>query len=171
MAESTKHRLAFERYWRMGAGRSIERLHVELQAAGDAPTLRTLYEWSRRYHWQDRILELEREAKRAEDEARVSALAEMYQRQAKEALLLQQKGTEWLAAMAPGDATAEGAIRAVVEGARLERLARGEPSDRKEVQGEIGVNARLASISDEELDRLIEHAESALGREGEAEPR
>lgn len=171
MEETARHRQAFERYWRMGGERTIERLHADLEAASGAPTLRTLYEWSRRYHWQDRIARLEREAKRAEDEARLSALREMYQRQAKEGLLLQQKGAEWLAAIAPGEATAEAAIRAVAEGARLERLARGEPTDRQEVKGEVGVNARLAEFSDEELDRIIEYAESALGGEGEAEPR
>ena len=163
MKSTAKHSGAFERYWRMGAGRSIERLHAELESASEAPT--------RRHHWQDRIVELERQAQRAEDDARVSAMREMYDRQAKEALLLQQKGTEWLAAMRPEGGTAEAAIRAVVEGARLERLARGEPSERQEVQGEVGVSARLASMSDDELDRLIKHAEGTLGREGEAEPR
>ena len=171
MKSTAKHSGAFERYWRMGAGRSIERLHAELESAGEAPTLRTLHEWSRRHHWQDRIVELERQAQRAEDDARVSAMREVYDRQAKEALLLQQKGTEWLAAMRPEGGTAEDGIRAVVEGARLERLARGEPSERQEVQGEVGVSARLASMSDDELDRLIKHAEGTLGREGEAEPR
>lgn len=170
MAESTKHRLALERYWRMRGSRSLERLHAELEAAGGAPTMRTLYEWSRRFHWQDRIAGLEREAKRADDQARVSAMKEMYDRQGKEALLLQQKGAEWLATMAAGDATPEAAIRAVVEGARLERLARGEPTDRKEVQGEIEINTRLTGISDEELDYLIEYTRRALAGEGEAEP-
>ena len=169
MAEKTRHREAFDAYWRLGAERSVERLHKVLTAQGKAPTLRTLYEWSRRYRWQDRVTQLEREAKRAEEEARIQALHEMYERQAKEALLLQQKGTEWLASMDRKKATAEAAIRSIVEGARLERLARGEPTERQEVQGDVQINAKLATLTDEELECLIEYAEGALGGEGKAE--
>lgn len=170
MAEKPRHREAFELYWRMGAERTLERLNAELEAEGRAPNLRTLYEWSRRYHWQRQIAALEQEAKQAEHGARIAALREMYDRQAKEALLLQQKGAEWLAAMGADDATADAAIRAVVEGAKLERFARGEPTDRQEVNGEIGINARLTALSDEELDRLLEYTERAMGGEGPTEP-
>lgn len=92
----------------------------------------------------------------------------MIERHAKEALLLQQKGAEWIAAIDVGGATADAAIRAIVEGTRMERLARGEPTERQEVQGGLQINARLAELSDAELDRLIEYANAALGREGPA---
>lgn len=68
MGETTRHRQAFGLYWQQGADRSIERLRTELRARGRAPTLRTLYAWSSQYHWQDRIAQLEHEAKRAEDD-------------------------------------------------------------------------------------------------------
>jgi len=170
MAETTRHRNAFDLYWRLGADRSIERLHAELRAIGGAPTTRTLYEWSRQYRWQDRIAKLEQDARRTEDEARIQAVRDMTDRHAKEALLLQQKGAEWIAAIDGGDATAEAAIRAIVEGSRMERLARGEPTERGEVQGDVTVNARLAALSDAELDRLIEYVHGALGREDPASP-
>lgn len=169
MAETSRHRLAFGLYWEMGPERSIERLHAALAASGKAPTLRTLYEWSRRFHWQNRIARLEREARRAEDEARIEALREMHERQAKEGLLLQRKGTEWLAGMADTHATADAAIRALVEGARLERLARGEPTERQEVRTDVEINTRLAALTDDELDRVIEYAEGVLGGEGSAQ--
>ena len=164
MPETTRHRQAFDAYWRLGAERSIERLHAALTAAGKAPTLRTLYEWSRRFRWQYRIADLERKARRTEDEARIQALADMYERQAKEGLLLQQRGTEWLAAMEGEDATAEAAIRAVVEGARLERVARGEPTERQEIHNAEG-NEKLSALTDEEVDHLVELAEGDLGGE------
>ena len=164
MPETTRHRQAFETYWRLGSERSIERLHAALTAAGKAPTVRTLYEWSRRYRWQHRIAGLERQARRAEDEARVKALVEMHERQAKEGLLLQQRGTQWLAAMEGDDATADAAIRAITEGARLERVARGEPTDRQEVQHVEG-NERLAALTEEEIEYLVELAEGDLGGE------
>ena len=171
MAETTRHRQAFSVYWEMGSERSVERLHAAMSAQGKAPTLRTLYEWSRRYHWQRRIAQLEREARKADDEARIQALREMYDRQSKEALLLQQRGAEWLAGMSKGDATADAAIRAIVEGARLERLARGEPTERQEVTGSEKADPRLAALSDEELERLIQYAEGVVGGEDETQSR
>ena len=163
MPESTKHRHAFERYWRLGPERSIERLHAAMQADGKAPSLRTLYEWSRKYHWQDRIADLERQARIAEDEARIAAIREMQERQAKEGLLLQQRGTQWLAQISDEKATPEAAIRAVVEGAKLERLARGEATERTEIHHDA--DPRLAELSDEQLDRLIELAEGVRGED------
>lgn len=164
MTESTKHRLAFDMYWELGASRSIERLHQLLEKSGKAPTERTLYEWSRRYHWQDRLVELERKAREADDEAHLTALREMADRQAREALLLQQKGAEWLTGLGSDQVTAEAAIRAVVEGARLERLVRGEPTDRTDHQGQI--NARLEALDHDELDTFIDFAERTLAGEG-----
>ena len=129
MAESTKHRNAFERYFRLGAKRSIERLHEAMQAEGDAPSLRTLYGWSSKCGWQDRLAELERKAREAEQEVFIEEIREMDKRHVKEALLLQQKGAEWLATMDLKAVTLAGAIRAIEVGVMLERTARG--SERK----------------------------------------
>lgn len=167
MAETTRHRAAFDVYWSMGAERSIERLRAAMRASGGhAPSLRTLYDWSSRFRWQDRILRLEREARRVEDEARIQRIREMYERHAKEALLLQQKGAQWLATFDDDRATTDAAIRAIVEGARLERLARGEPTERQEVHGDVQVNERVQALSDEELDRLLDIVSGTVGREG-----
>ena len=69
MRETSRHRRAYETYLRLGAGRSIERLHAVLNAEGKAPALRTLYEWSRQVHWQDRIVAFEQRARQAQEEA------------------------------------------------------------------------------------------------------
>lgn len=165
MPENSKHRRAFEIYWRLGHVRSIERLRVELERTGDAPSLRTLFEWSRRYLWQNRIADLERAAKESEDDARLAAITEMNERHRKEGILLQQKGAEWAVALKPGEVTADAATRAITEGARLERLASGAPTSREEIQ-HGSANLKLAAISDEELDYLLESAQRALGGEG-----
>ena len=167
MAESTRQREAFDSYWQLGAERSIERLHAALSADGTAPNLRTLYTWSSRYHWQDRLADLERQAGVAAEEARREAIGEMYERQAKEGLLLQQRGAEWLSSSGAEAASPEAAIRALVEGARLERLARGEPGERTHTEGEI-TNGELANFSTEELRRLVETAKQGTGRAGKA---
>lgn len=160
MTESTRHRRAFDRYWQLGAERSLERLHAELERAGRAPSLRTLYEWSRRYGWQARIAELEREARQAGDQARIAAVREMQERQAREGLLLQQKGAEWLSTLGADEVSAEAAIRAVVEGARLERLARGEVTERTGNVDER--DPQLERLTDDELQGLIRIATSAV---------
>ena len=125
MPESPKHRHAFERYFRLGVKRSIEHLHAALEAEGDAPSLRTLYEWSRTYDWQDRLADIEREARAAEREGFVEEIREMDRRHVQEALLLQQKGTEWLTGIDVERVTPATAIRAIEAGVRLERAARG----------------------------------------------
>ena len=136
--EGTRHRLAFARYWGAGQSRSIDRLHELLRAEG-GPSLRTLYEWSARYHWQDRVADLERQARRSEDEARVTVMREMSDRHAREALLLQQKGAEWLVAVDPATAGPEAGIRALSEGIRLERLVQGiDSAHRGRTQHQIG---------------------------------
>jgi len=154
MPESTRQRHAFDRYWRLGAQRSVERLHAELAGEGKAPSLRTLYEWSRRYHWQARLAEIERQAREAEDSARIAAVREMQERQAKAAMLLQHRGVESLGRLAPGEMDADAAIRAIVEGARLERLVRGEVTERTEQRQ--NADPLLEGLSDAELDCLID---------------
>ena len=168
MAESTRQREAFDVYWRLGGERTLRRLRAELAAAGRAPSLRTLAEWSRLYHWQHRLADLEQQALAADDDARIRAIREMADRQAKQALLLQQKGTEWLTKLPLEEATPEAAIRAVVEGAKLERLVRGEPTERTDQTSAI--DQRLEALSDAELDRLLALAAPDLGGEGETEP-
>lgn len=167
MRETARHRHAFDRYFRLGPDRTITKLRAALGAEGDAPALRTLWEWSRQLQWQQRLVDLERQARDAEDAARVAAIREMHERHAKEGLLLQQKGTAWLTDLTAAEASAEAAIRAITDGAKLERLARGEATERTEHQGPS--DPRLEELDDAELDRLIELAERPLAGE-EAPP-
>ena len=67
------------------------------------------------------------------------------------------------------EATPDAAIRAIVEGAKLERLARGEATERTE-QRDI-TDERLKELSDDELDRLLDQLGEGVGGEGAAEPR
>jgi len=162
MRETTRHRVAFNQYLALGPRRSIRRLQKVLKKEGVALTERTLFEWSRVLNWQMRIDEFEATATIAEDEARIKAVREMQERQAREALLLQQQGMEWLGSIEPGDTTPDSAIRAITEGAKLERLARGEVTERTEQQI---ISTRTQELSNEELDAFIEYAEQTVGRE------
>src|SRR3970040_562083 len=98
MKEKTRHRVAFDLYMRMGAGRSLEALHEALQADPSsigllrAPSRGTLESWSSALHWQDRLLDLERRAAEWDREELLKALREMNDRHATERLAVQRKG-------------------------------------------------------------------------------
>ena len=115
MAESTKQRAAFESTgaW-VRSVQSSERGRNCCAGTGRAPVSRTLYGWSSRFQWQQRLARLEHEARVAEDEVRVAAIKEMYERQAKAGLLMQQKGTEWLLSIDGGLVDASTALKAIL---------------------------------------------------------
>jgi hypothetical protein len=139
MRELTRHRQAFDLYVRLGASRSLDRLRTELRERdGRAPSLRTLEEWSRTLEWQTRVDDFERRARQADEEARIQEIREMADRHVREALLLQQRGAEWARAVPEERIVAGDAIRAIVEGVKLERLARGESTEHHIVEAEAG---------------------------------
>ncbi len=177
MKEKTQHRLAFDFYVRLGASRSLDELHKMLEeeparvGLGRAPTRRALEAWSSDFHWQDRIADLERKAAERDRDEQLKALQEMNDRHVKEGLALQQKGVERLQTLPPTDLSASDAVRALVEGVRLERLARGVPTEQIRQEGELlHGHVDLRSFSNEELRRLAELAERRATGASEAEP-
>ena len=177
MKEMTRHRLAFDLYVRIGSDRSLEAL---LEAIRDDPSLigmkrapsrSTLESWSSALHWQDRLLDLERLATEQDRHQQLRALQEMSERHAKEGLALQQKGVERLQSLRPEELTPSDAVRALIEGVRLERLARGEPTDRITHRGEGSHGPiDLRRFTNEELRRLAELADRHATGAGEEEP-
>lgn len=177
MKEETRHRLVFDFYVRMGAHRSLEALHRALQenpsliGLSQAPSRSTLEAWSGAFRWQDRLLDLERQAAEQDRQEQLKALREMSERHAKEGLALQQKGIERLRDLPPGQLSPTDAIRAVIEGVRLERLARGEPTDHiRQEGGIIHGHIDLRSFTSEELRRLAELADRRAAGAGEEKP-
>jgi hypothetical protein len=169
MPESTRHREAFDLYCCLGPDRSIPRLREELARTWrKPPSARTLFAWSSQYRWQFRLDEYERKAREAADEARIAAVREANERHLKEGLFLQQKATEWLTKLEADSVSAEAATRALVEGIRIERLVRGEPTERTALSGRV--DSRLKEVSDAELDRLFAAAERASLGDGSQEP-
>jgi len=162
MAEHTQQREAFERYVAMGGRRSIERLHDQLRGEDPDgwPSLRTFYEWSRRFDWQLRLGEYERAASAAVDDERRQAYAAMQRRHIHEGLLLQQKGTEYLGRLPDERVSAIAAVRMLTEGVRLERSAEGSvapPAATAESR-----DLQLEGLTDDELGRLIELVRTGL---------
>lgn len=155
MTENTLQREAFARYVAMGGRRSIERLHDQLRGEDPErwPSLRTFFEWSRRLGWQHRIVEHEQAASQAADAERRRSYAAMQQRHAREGLLLQQKGTEFLGRLPEERVSATAAVRMLTEGVRLERTAEGPPMPAAPAPAH---DVLLEGLTDDELAGLIE---------------
>ena len=178
MREQTRHRQAFDAYVQLGPERSLEALQRQMAADPDAfrlraaPALRTVQRWSVAFHWQDRLLDLERQATEQDRDQQLRTLREMAERHAKEGLALQQKGAERLQSLRPEELSPSDAVRALIEGVRLERLARGEPTDRITHRGEESHGPiDLRRFTNEELRRLAELADRHATGAGEEEPR
>ena len=176
MKENTKHRRVFDQYVRLGPERSLKGLHGALRLdpalAGltKAPSMSSIETWSTAFHWQDRLLDLEREARHRDEEEQVRALRDMKERHIKEGLALQQKGLERLNQLGPDEMEPADAIRAIREGASLERFARGEPTELIRQEGvTLYGHIDLSSFSIEELRRLAGIAERLAAGDSEAE--
>jgi uncharacterized protein YoaH (UPF0181 family) len=174
MRESTRQRLAFNLYVSLGSNRSLELLRATI--AGDpvghgftrVPAMRSFFRWSAELRWQDRLADLEREARIQDAENLLQELKEMNQRQAREGLLLQQKAIAKLQTLLDEEMATSDAIRALAEGARLERLARGEVTERtmQERNDEID----LSGFSIAELRALAEIAAARASGNRQEEP-
>jgi len=141
--ENAEQRAAFERYFRQGAGRSIERLAEELAPTEHPRSLRALYGWSSRFRWQARIAEIEGQAAVADDERLRREYVAMQERHQQLGLALQKVGLERLRNL-PRELKAAEAIKLVQVGAALEAGARLRPPET------IDITARIYELALEE---------------------
>jgi hypothetical protein len=160
MSKTARIRKAFEIYWRLGSDRTIPKLRAAMIERGRAPAERTLHEWSRLDQWQRRIARLEEEARKAEDAVRIAQIREMAERHIKASVFVQQKSMEALIALDPSKATLDGAVRALLDAAKFERLTRGEPTEHREVTSSGAT--RWDSFSDEQLQDLVRYAHRTM---------
>ena len=161
--ESAKAYAAFCLYRDQGLNRSIEatsRLYhghaapLEGQTAigrrrGASGQIRR---WAQRWNWSARARAWDQKLQRVQWSKQVEASAEMAERHAKEALLLQNKAVERLRLLQPQELGPREILSYLVEAAKLERLARGEPTER------VAEELRLADVkelTDDELARIV----------------
>ena len=129
MSASSRQERAFDVYLSLGPDRSLAELAAVLRAdphrAGlrRAPSLRTVEGWSAGRKWQDRIADIDRQAREEADRQHIAWVSEHRERLRQEGLLLQQRGIEWLEAKDGYEVKANEAIRAIEAGFKLEALA------------------------------------------------
>lgn len=114
---------AFEFYVGPGPDRSYQRIADEFGVSKRAIT-----KLAGRERWQERVLELERQARESAEKRALESLEGMNLRHLKSLKIVQGKALEALRTMPLS--TAMEAVRALDMAIRQERLIRGEPSDR-----------------------------------------
>jgi len=112
--------------------------------SGKSRALRPLERWSSRYRWVERAQAWDEEVDRRAREAHLRAVKEMRERHARMAVALQQKALDRLKQMDPDELEPLEVLKYLIEAAKLERLARGEPETIQEHRNEW-VDAVLAA--------------------------
>jgi hypothetical protein len=158
--ESARAFGAFCAYRDLGPRRTIGAAALPYYHRTSAALKRQLEKWSSAFRWVERAVawdrHLDAEAQRAQEEAR----REMAERHVKEARGLQSKAVERLRLLRPEEMGPADVLRFLIEAAKLERLALGEPESlqRQELTGKRGGPITLTVI------------EEVVGREPETPP-
>jgi hypothetical protein len=132
----------FDIYVFMGADRSLERLHALLTEGGLKISLTSLKGYSGTYDWQGRIREAEAATRQQADIHRLQTLEAMNEKQAFLGEMAQRLSAKGIAdtfdrlSLDPTSVqlTPSDIARLMTEGSKLERLARGEVTDRTEAR-------------------------------------
>jgi head-tail adaptor len=129
-------------YYQLGPDRSLEKLRDQLTVLGLRRSLNTLKNYSSRFHWQSRVLELdarlrsEREQKaleqRDEQDERQARLGRNMQVLASAGMVSMKKLMDSGAPMAPADISS-----LAKTGVQIERLATGKETDRVRIIREV----------------------------------
>jgi hypothetical protein len=167
--ESTRAFGAFCVYRDLGPRRSLRAAAAAFYGRTSAAVERQLDKWSRAYHWVERTgawdRNLDAEACKAQQEAR----REMVERHVKEARALQAKALERLRALIPEELGPADLLRYIIEAAKLERLALGEPDtvQRHELTGRGGGTLHFSLEDAVTAARELEEAErGSVQRDG-----
>jgi hypothetical protein len=167
--ESSKAYAAFAIYRDLGPRRSLEeasRLYHNKTPESATPTAGgrrreasgQIRRWAGRWDWVARARAWDQELERIKRHQQVEAVAEMAERHAKEALMLQNKAVERLRLLRPEELVPRDTLSFLIEAAKLERLARGEPTER------VAEEHRFPDVKELTDDELAQIVASARGR-------
>jgi hypothetical protein len=160
--ESAKAYAAFCLYRDLGPRRSLDaasrsyhgshREGVDLLSGRLPRASGTIRRWAHCWNWQARARAWDQEAERIKQAEQRAALQEMAERHAKEALMMQNKAIERLRQLRPEELGTRETLAYLVEAAKLERLARGEPTERVSQEHHFD---QLQELTDDELAEIV----------------
>jgi len=154
---------AFSTYLNMGSERSYTKVGRQLGKSKDL-----IDRWGRDWNWQERIRAYDNDlARQAHDQA-AREVVEMQKRQIKIAMMIQQKAAEALKEMPTKEMTLHEVARSVDIATKIERLNRGEATERTEGTTEHRGNITVESnpfeeLTAQELREYIKHARTNNG--------
>ena len=153
--ESTKGYNAFCKYRDMSPDvRSYDKVREAL--GKKAGYIRQLEYWASSYNWVQRATQYDDYCDAQSLAAVELARKEMAERKAKVGMLLQSKGIEKMQNVTEVNITTGEAIRSIEIGTRIERTARGEPSEIQKSEHSGTVQVDVTDISDEDLLRIAQ---------------
>lgn len=160
--ESAKAYAAFCIYRDLGPRRSLDaasRSYHRSEQEGQGPPNRrlprasgTVRRWAQCLNWQARARAWDQERERLKQAEQETAIQEMAERHAKEAMMIQNKAIERLRQLRPEELGTRDTLAYLVEAAKLERLARGEPTERVSQEHHFD---HLQELTDEQLAEIV----------------
>ncbi|MEE9401235.1 MAG: hypothetical protein V3V32_04370 [Dehalococcoidia bacterium] len=172
--ESKRGNQALRDYALMGAGRTLRSLHeryYQQQTSGGLakpPTinLRTLFDWSQKFSWQNRVAVFDADVQYRARVAHIEGVQEMNERHVASARnvrdLIMKRLQQWQEHGIPRDAKFKDVVHALVEASKLERLAMGEATQRvdlytrvRELAKELGLSATEEAEAVAAAERII----------------
>jgi hypothetical protein len=168
--ESPKAYRAFCVYRDLGPGRCLDQAsrsyhqRQRAEADGTQPGRQprasgTIRRWAERWNWSVRAMAWDQELEQVKRKKQVEEVEEMAQRHAREALMLQNKAVERLRQLRPEELKPRETLDYLIEAAKLERLSRGEPTERLAEEHHV---TDVRQLSDDELARIVASQPSLL---------
>ena len=130
---------------------------------------RTITRWAQEFRWIERVTSWENEVDRQKLSVQMETIRTMTQRHVEQAVKLQEKGIMALEKLTADTISASDARLLVTEGAKLERLARGQSTEKYEQTTRAGFPDEFREYTQEELRRLAELADHIVKGAGEKE--
>ncbi len=172
MRETPQAAQAFEDYYDLGDDRSIRKLAESNQKY--IKSVSKLLKWSTEHGWQERVKVRDRERAEAKRKKHDAEIEEMNKRHTQIGTSLQLKGIKRAdSLLQKEEVTASEALRMIKLGADLERVARGEPTEISQVNGDKeerdAISLPIGDLTMDEVNDLKRIAQSIRERKQKAE--
>lgn len=159
--ESPRAFAMFQIYRDMGPSRT----HAQVvQRLGRKPGYKgQLQEWSAKYDWVARCEAYDIHMDKLRLQAMEEEIQAMVKRQTHNAMLMQEKALEYLRTRGFPKATLRDVVALMIEGAKLERLNRGEPTENTATKSKVEVSGEVKTTNvnrKEKITRIIADPEA-----------